>query len=136
MGSTDTPLFARIPSREAKKLGRAAVELGLSRQALITSLVSRHVDPDTPAGLAALRELTGDTGQEGTAPGELPLGRHEFRSAALPEVLTLGEVAELLRVEEAAVRELVESGELPARRIAGEWRLSRTAVLGWLAGSG
>jgi excisionase family DNA binding protein len=49
------------------------------------------------------------------------------------EVLTLEEAAELLRVSVDDVRALVESGELPGRRIGATWRLTRTALLAWLA---
>jgi excisionase family DNA binding protein len=36
------------------------------------------------------------------------------------------------QVEETAVAELAEAGELPGRRLGGEWRFSREAVLAWL----
>jgi excisionase family DNA binding protein len=29
---------------------------------------------------------------------------------------------------------LIEAGDLPARRLGQDWRLSRTAVLAWLRG--
>ncbi|WP_045879081.1 helix-turn-helix domain-containing protein [Pseudofrankia sp. DC12] len=57
-------------------------------------------------------------------------------AAPVSEVLTLEEAAELLRVPVDDVRALVESGELPARHIGATWRLTRTAVLAWLAGPG
>lgn len=50
------------------------------------------------------------------------------------EVLTLEEAATLLRVAVDDVRALVESGDLPARRIGEQWRLNRTGVLSWLRG--
>ncbi|ONH29163.1 helix-turn-helix domain-containing protein [Pseudofrankia asymbiotica] len=53
-------------------------------------------------------------------------------AAPVSEVLTLEEAAELLRVSVDDVRALVESGDLPARRIGETWRLTRTAVLTWL----
>jgi excisionase family DNA binding protein len=36
-------------------------------------------------------------------------------------------------VEEAAILELAERGELPGRRIGEAWRFSRAALLQWLA---
>jgi excisionase family DNA binding protein len=33
------------------------------------------------------------------------------------------------------VRQLAESGDLPGRRIGGEWRFARAALLAWLAAS-
>jgi len=57
-------------------------------------------------------------------------------AAPVREILTLEEAAELLRVSVDDVRALVESGELPARRIGETWRLTRTAILAWLGAEG
>jgi excisionase family DNA binding protein len=110
------PLFARIPRSEAEKLSRAARALGTSKQRIIAELLAHHLDPLSP-------------------------GAHEFRPyVASADVLTLGEAAELLRVEEAVVERLASAGELPGRRLGSEWRFSRSALLEWLgqaaAGSG
>jgi excisionase family DNA binding protein len=51
------------------------------------------------------------------------------------EVLTLEEAAAFLRVEAIAVEESARRGELPGRRLGGEWRFSRDALLAWLEGS-
>jgi excisionase family DNA binding protein len=48
-------------------------------------------------------------------------------------VLTVPQLAEWLQVDEAAIAELAENAELPGRRLAGEWRFAREAVLDWLA---
>jgi hypothetical protein len=37
------------------------------------------------------------------------------------------------RSGEDAVAELAEQGELPGRKLAGEWRFAREAVVDWLA---
>jgi excisionase family DNA binding protein len=55
-------------------------------------------------------------------------------TAAEPEVLTLQEAADLLRVDPGIVRELAEGGELPGRRLGGDWRFSRQGLLQWLGG--
>jgi excisionase family DNA binding protein len=47
-------------------------------------------------------------------------------------VLTPAQLADLLQVEEEAVVELAERGDLPGRKLGDEWRFSRTAVLAWL----
>ena len=62
------------------------------------------------------------------------MGRHSFRASEAPEVLTLPQAAELLAVEEAAVRQLADSGELPGRKLGKEWRFSRAALIAWLGG--
>ena len=54
------------------------------------------------------------------------------RDASGVEVLTLAEVAAYLRVSEEAVRELIETQALPARRIGDEWRFLKRAVAKWL----
>jgi excisionase family DNA binding protein len=126
--STDTsPLFVRLPVSAARKLDRASFELGASKKDLVTALLERHVDPESPGGLAALRRVVVETGDE-----PLTVGRHAFRPAEPPAVLTAGDVAELLQVEEAEVVALAEAGDLPARRIGEAWRFSREAVLAWL----
>jgi len=43
-------------------------------------------------------------------------------------VLTVGEVADFLRVDVPGVRGLIESGELAGFRVAGEWRVPWIAV--------
>jgi excisionase family DNA binding protein len=61
------------------------------------------------------------------------VGRVALREAP-HEVLTLGEAAGLLRLEEIVVREAAARDELPGRRIGEHWRFSREALLAWLAG--
>jgi excisionase family DNA binding protein len=130
-----TALFVRLPAEHAARLDRAAAAVPTRKKDLIAGLVDRYVDPETPAGLRALRELAAprrvvvDLGGDHTT-----VGHAAFRPAEPPEVLTAAQAAELLGVEERAVAELVDAGELPGRRIAGAWRFSRQAILDWLAG--
>ena len=51
-----------------------------------------------------------------------------------PEVLTANEAALLLRVDESKLRDLASTGEVPGRLVGNQWRFSRAALLGWLAG--
>src|SRR5439155_13913944 len=46
-------LFVRIPVEHARRLDRAAFELRRPKQALVSELVERYIDPDSPASLAA-----------------------------------------------------------------------------------
>lgn len=48
------------------------------------------------------------------------------------EVLTLAEAANFLRVSQADLRELVETGDLPGRKIKQEWRFHKQALSDWL----
>ena len=52
--------------------------------------------------------------------------------ARTDDVLTLEEVAALLKVPADVVRGRAEKGELPGRRFGDAWRFARTAVLAWL----
>jgi excisionase family DNA binding protein len=117
-----TALYVRIPKAEAEKLDRAAFELKASKQDLIAGLVARYGDVDT------LRRVTVETVDD-----SLAVGHAAFRPLAPPEVLTLPELAQWLQVDESALAELAKAGELPGRRLAGEWRFAREAVLEWLA---
>jgi len=114
MSSDRTPLFVRLPRNQAAALDRLAGATGRRKQALVSELLGDR--------LPAARPLT--------------LGRVEI--AGPPEVgaevLTLGEVAKLLKVSADAVRSRAEEGELPGRRFGKEWRFARIAVLAWLAG--
>jgi hypothetical protein len=48
-------LYVRLPHPEFDKLDRAADALATNKKTIVTRLVSRYVDPDTPAGLDELR---------------------------------------------------------------------------------
>jgi len=114
--SDSSPLFVRLPRREADLLDRAAFEGRVSKRELVTSMVQRYLDP-----------------KDRKEPPELVLGRAGFRPAQAPEVLTLEQAATLLQVDAAEVAALAEAGELPGRRIGGDWRFPRAALLEWLA---
>ena len=47
-------------------------------------------------------------------------------------ILTIPEVAELLRVAEKTVYALAQRGELPAFKVGGQWRFSRSAIQEWI----
>jgi excisionase family DNA binding protein len=140
MTEQQNALFVRLTPDQAGRLDRAAAALPARKKDLIGGLLERFVHPDTPAGLAALRELAGhdelrrhvtvDLGRE-----QPVVGHAGFRPAPEPEVMDAGQAAALLLVGEDAVLELAEHGELPGRKIAGEWRFSRRALLEWLGAS-
>jgi excisionase family DNA binding protein len=117
-----TPLYVRLPKPEAERLDRAAFELKTSKQDLVAGLVAAYGDLDT------LRRVTIETVEDGLA-----VGHAAFRPLTPPDVLTVAEVAAWLQVDEQAVAELAEAGEIPGRKLAGEWRFAREAVLDWLA---
>ena len=103
-----SPLFVRIPRAQAESLDRAAFELKRPKQELVAEALRVLESPKHPVGFAR------------PAPAQ-------------NEVLTTSQLAELLQVDEAAVRALVRRGDLPGRKIGRDWRFSRAAVLAWLA---
>jgi excisionase family DNA binding protein len=81
---------------------------------------------------AKLETTNRDKGEATDAVGERQRQDDEDREDR--EVLTVDEVAELLRVNRKTVYAAIKLGEIPgARRIGGAIRLHRTTVLTWLA---
>lgn len=53
----------------------------------------------------------------------------------LPEVITVAELATLLRMNEKSVYDLIARGKVPgARKVGGAWRVHRPTVIDWIAG--
>lgn len=98
-----TALYTRIPTSLADSLDGLAMTSGRAKQQIVTELFERALTA------------------EGHATASEPA-----------EVLTLDEVANLLRVEPADVVTAVDSNGLPGRRLGSEWRFSRSAVTAWL----
>jgi excisionase family DNA binding protein len=49
-----------------------------------------------------------------------------------PDVLTLEEAAEYLRISADSMKHLLTSGSIPARQINGDWRILKSAMAAWL----
>jgi excisionase family DNA binding protein len=127
-------LYVRIPRSKAEKLDRAAFALGVSKQDLIAGLVGKYVKPDSARGLQELESVATPKRTTTVETDEgLVVGRASFRPNEPREVMSLGELAQWLEVDEETVRSLAEAGELPGRRLGEEWRFARAAVLDWLA---
>jgi len=125
-------LFVRLTTAQAERLDQAANAVHAHKKDLIGGLVDTYVDPSTEAGLDRLRRLAKtpvviDLGSDAPV-----VGHAEFRPSPL-EVLDAAQAAELLAVEEAAIVQLAEAGELPGRKIGEAWRFSRAALLEWLS---
>jgi excisionase family DNA binding protein len=115
VSSNLTPVFIRLPKNQAAELNRLANETGRPKQHVVSELVGQALT---------------------AAPRSLAMGRAEVFGTPQErddEVLTLDEVAALLKLPSDAVRSRVERGEVPARRFGDEWRFSKLAVLAWLA---
>lgn len=48
------------------------------------------------------------------------------------EILTLPEVAQLLKVAEKTVYSMAQKGQLPAFKVGGQWRFKRTDLDQWI----
>lgn len=131
-------LFVRLPLDQAQRLDRAATALSAHKKDLVAGLVERYVRPDSPEGLEELREFASPTRDTRrvvieTQDQALTVGHHSFQPAPTPEVLDAAQAAELLEVEQQALLDLAEQGQLPGRKIGGQWRFVRRALLDWLS---
>jgi PTS system nitrogen regulatory IIA component len=50
------------------------------------------------------------------------------------EIMTLAEVAQYLKLAEKTVLRMVRRGEIPAAKIASQWRFMRPVIRDWIAG--
>jgi excisionase family DNA binding protein len=108
MAQDRVPLYVRLPREQAAALDRLVDTTGQHKQNVVSELLADRLE----VGRIDIAERSGVPSQE---------------------VLTLEELARLLRLPEDALQALANDGELPGRRIAGEWRFVRQAVLDWLA---
>ncbi len=49
-----------------------------------------------------------------------------------PDVLTLSEVAEYLRIPRSTAYKLAQEGKIPGQKVGRHWRFHRTVVERWL----
>src|SRR3954447_17888634 len=126
-------LFVRLPVKQAEKLNRAAFELKVPKQQLVSALL-QNFSTEQLARLPGLESRRRRVVVESEV-DDMAVGSHSFRPFEPAEVLSPAEVADLLQVDEKLVRKLAESDDLPGRKIGEEWRFSRTAVLDWLGAS-
>jgi excisionase family DNA binding protein len=48
-------------------------------------------------------------------------------------LLTVGEIADLLRVHHTTVYRLAKRGQIPGFKVGSDWRFSKRQILKWLA---
>jgi len=48
-------------------------------------------------------------------------------------VMNLEQAGQFLQIDEAVVLDLAEAGKLPGRKLGGDWRFSRDALVAWLS---
>ena len=49
-----------------------------------------------------------------------------------PEILTIDELSEYLRVSKSSLYKLAQSGKVPGQKVGRHWRFHRAAIDGWL----
>jgi PTS system nitrogen regulatory IIA component len=55
-----------------------------------------------------------------------------IRTTPLPDLLTLKQVADRLQLSERTIYRLLQRGELPGRKIGGQWRFRMSEIDAWL----
>ena len=50
----------------------------------------------------------------------------------LPDVVTVKELSELLKVSDVTIKRALKSGKLKGFKVARDWRISKEAVLQWI----
>jgi len=48
------------------------------------------------------------------------------------EILTVKELAELLRISEATLYKLIRNHEIPVFKVANEWRFQKKSITKWI----
>jgi excisionase family DNA binding protein len=61
------------------------------------------------------------------------VNRTRMKRTELENVLTIGEVAEILRMHSTTIYRMVNRGALPGFKIGGAWRINRATLDLWLS---
>ena len=51
---------------------------------------------------------------------------------AYPEIMTIGETAQYLRISQSSLYKLAQDGRLPCQKVGRHWRFRRQALERWL----
>ena len=108
MSDRRVPLYVRLPATQVAAIDEIVRSTGVRKQQVVSDMIS----------------------------DQLSVGRLEINEApqaSAPEVLTLEEAAALLRVTPAALVDRIADSGMPARRFGADWRISRRALMEWLA---
>jgi excisionase family DNA binding protein len=88
-------------------------------------------------GMAMAQQMMNQSGglMAQSTPGiPAPAAAAAAAGAALPELMTPAQVAQMLGVAESDVMASLDSGDLKGRRIGTQWRVTRAAVDSFLKG--
>ena len=121
-----TALFVRLPTEEAERIDRVAFERKIPKKEVIRMLITDHLE-EIPHPSPFPRPAP--------EPPQRP-GHMVYVPYDPPDVLTARDAAKLLRADAESILAMAERGEIPARKIGGEWRFGRAALLDWLGSAG
>jgi excisionase family DNA binding protein len=51
----------------------------------------------------------------------------------LPEIMTITEVAQYLRISLSSLYKLAQDGKIPAQKVGKHWRFHRQTLIDWIA---
>jgi len=125
MGMLDMATYTQLQAADALRdaaqnpSGGAGLTAGIGAGLGVGNVLSQSLSGMTGAGAA-----TPAGGPSGTPP-----------PAAMPDVMTPSEVASFLKVSEEDVLAAITAGELKARKIGSAFRISKSALEAYLAGS-
>ncbi len=51
----------------------------------------------------------------------------------LPEIMTITEAAQYLRISSSSLYKLAQDGRIPCQKVGRHWRFSRPAIQEWIA---
>lgn len=83
----------------------------------------------------SVRPAVAGSAQPGVGWRRLATFANHYRGRAksmADEILTLPEVAQLLKVAEKTVYTMAQKGELPAFKVRGQWRFKRDDIDAWI----
>jgi excisionase family DNA binding protein len=61
-----------------------------------------------------------------------PLDKPTFMASRQPEIMTLPEVADYLKVAERTLYRLAASKKIPAFKVGGAWRFTKSDIEAWI----
>lgn len=106
-------LYVQIPRSEAEKLDRAAFELKSHKRDLVAALVSRYVDPTTPAGLERLRALGAHSRSSPRSRVPQPPQPEPGRTASPQPTIYVSRASDWVAGMRHSIREFAESRQCP-----------------------
>jgi len=79
-------------------------------------------------GAVMAQQMAQMMGQQPAQQGGAPAGPAAPAAAAVPEIMTLAEAAQYMRVTEQDILAIIQSGELKAKKIGADYRISKKAI--------